>query len=137
MEFLPLPLDKTCILISSVLALYKPLEALYHAMDMWHKAKSLNKALPKEAQVKGQENLAIWIDPIVNHFWYCCQECKGDVEDLKVRFFSFFSFLTQKLSNYHWEWLDHKTTTSLESFDYEQQKLLHRYRSWFSYAYMV
>ena len=28
-----------------------------------------------------------WIDPIVNHFWYSCQTCNGDLEDLKNKWF--------------------------------------------------
>ncbi len=55
---------------------------------MWHKAKSLNKKLHIAAKVKGQEELQVWIDPIVNHFWFCCQECKGDLAELKVYFFA-------------------------------------------------
>lgn len=51
---------------------------------MWHKSKSLNKKLHKAAAVKGQEELNQWIDSIVNHFWFCCQECNGNVSELKV-----------------------------------------------------
>ena len=34
--------------------------------------------------MKGCEELKDWIDPIVNHFWYCCQVADGSVEELKV-----------------------------------------------------
>eukprot|EP00112_Aurelia_sp_Birch-Aquarium-sp1_P008140 Seg1893.7 transcript_id=Seg1893.7/GoldUCD/mRNA.D3Y31 product="hypothetical protein" protein_id=Seg1893.7/GoldUCD/D3Y31 len=70
-------------LVRDMKDLYKPLENLYHGMDMWHKAKLLNKKLHIAAKVKGQEELQVWIDPIVNHFWFCCQECKGDLAELK------------------------------------------------------
>ena len=69
----------------SILALYKPFENIYHGMDMWHKAKSLNKKLHKAAAVNGQEELHQWIDAMVNHFWFCCQECNGNVSELKVQ----------------------------------------------------
>eukprot|EP00112_Aurelia_sp_Birch-Aquarium-sp1_P013136 Seg2779.3 transcript_id=Seg2779.3/GoldUCD/mRNA.D3Y31 product="hypothetical protein" protein_id=Seg2779.3/GoldUCD/D3Y31 len=71
-------------LIRNMKALYKPFENIYHGMDMWHKSKSLNKKLHKAAAVKGQEELNQWIDSIVNHFWFCCQECNGNVSELKV-----------------------------------------------------
>ena len=31
----------------------------------------------KAAKVKGCGELEEWIDPIVNHFWYCCQVADG------------------------------------------------------------
>ena len=34
--------------------------------------------------MKGYEALKDWVDPIVNHFWYCCQDAEGSVEELKV-----------------------------------------------------
>ena len=34
--------------------------------------------------MRGYEELKEWIDPVVNHFWYCCQMAEGSVEDLKV-----------------------------------------------------
>ena len=36
--------------------------------------------------MKGCEELKDWVDPIINHFWYCCQVAEGSVEELKVRF---------------------------------------------------
>ena len=34
--------------------------------------------------MKGCEELKNWVDPVVNHFWYCCQVAEGSVEELKV-----------------------------------------------------
>ena len=65
---------------------HKSLENMFHAMDTWHKGKCLTKTLHKAAQVKGQDELRVWIDSIVNHFWYCSEQCKGDLELLKVDF---------------------------------------------------
>ncbi len=28
-----------------------------------------------------------WIDPIVNHFWFSCQSCDGDLSELKKMWF--------------------------------------------------
>ena len=36
--------------------------------------------------MKGCEELKDWVDPIINHFWHCCQVAEGSVEELKVRF---------------------------------------------------
>lgn len=34
--------------------------------------------------MKGCEAIKPWIEDIVNHFWFCCQSCNRDVEELKV-----------------------------------------------------
>ena len=34
--------------------------------------------------MRGCEELKDWVDPIVNHFWYCCQVADRSVEELKV-----------------------------------------------------
>ena len=34
--------------------------------------------------MKGCSEVKQWIDPIVNHFWYCCQIADGSLEELKV-----------------------------------------------------
>ena len=36
------------------------------------------------ARMKGCSEVKQWIDPIVNHFWYCCQIADGSFELLKV-----------------------------------------------------
>ena len=28
--------------------------------------------------------LSMWGDKVVKHFWYCCQNCNGNLETLKV-----------------------------------------------------
>lgn len=38
----------------------------------------------KAAKVKGCEKITEWSEPIRNHFWFVCQNCKGDLENLKV-----------------------------------------------------
>ena len=38
----------------------------------------------KAAKIKGCSDLKDWVDPIVNHFWFCCQTAKGSEERIKV-----------------------------------------------------
>jgi len=33
---------------------------------------------------RGMEKLSRWSGNIVNHFWYCCRTCDGNVNKLKV-----------------------------------------------------
>ena len=40
--------------------------------------------LIKAAKIKGCSDLKDWIDPIVNHFWFCCQTAEGSEERIKV-----------------------------------------------------
>ena len=34
--------------------------------------------------MKGCSDLKDWVDPIVNHFWFCCQTAEGSEERIKV-----------------------------------------------------
>ena len=40
--------------------------------------------LPKAAKKRGMEKIGLWADKMVNHFWFCCEKCDKNVEDLKV-----------------------------------------------------
>lgn len=60
---------------------------LLHSLDIWHKAKKLSKCIHQAARVKGCESLKEWIDDIVSHFWFCCQNCEGGVGELKEVWF--------------------------------------------------
>ena len=42
--------------------------------------------------MNGQDELGVWIDSIVNHFCYCYEQCKGDLELLKVDFCDILNF---------------------------------------------
>ena len=48
------------------------------------------------AQIKGCEDLNVRIDPILNHFWYCCQVANTDEETLKVSLKSFVQETSEK-----------------------------------------
>ena len=34
------------------------------------------------------EKIGLWADRVVTHFWYCCEKCDQNVEDLKVKVIS-------------------------------------------------
>ena len=58
--------------------------AVYHAFDVWHMAKSLQKKLT--ACVKKHPKVGSWTRMLVRHFWWSCRECKGNV-DLLIEMF--------------------------------------------------
>lgn len=70
-------------------------------MDTWHKAKLLKKVLAnvslsmlldryhhnvydQAGQLKGMSKIALCSQNIVNHFWYSCRTCNGNLTTLKV-----------------------------------------------------
>lgn len=57
---------------------------LFHSLDVWHKSKSIRKALAKVCKAKENEGLIEWIEPIINHFWCCIETCNGNIEMLKL-----------------------------------------------------
>ncbi|KAL9960634.1 hypothetical protein ACROYT_G034118 [Oculina patagonica] len=59
------------------------LAQLFHSLDIWHKSCKLTAKLTAAAKVKGCEDIAQWIEPIRNHFWYCAEQCDGDEETLR------------------------------------------------------
>ncbi|KAL5256457.1 hypothetical protein ACHWQZ_G011635 [Mnemiopsis leidyi] len=58
--------------------------AVYHAFDVWHMAKSLQKKLT--ACAKKHQKVGSWTQMLVRHFWWSCRECKGNV-DLLIEMF--------------------------------------------------
>lgn len=64
-------------------AAHPELENLHHSLDIWHKAKKLNKTLHKASQDKAAKEIKPWIEGVVNHFWHCCRIAEGDVQKLK------------------------------------------------------
>ena len=57
---------------------------LFHSLDVWHKSKSLRKAMAKICKKKETEDLKQWVEPIINHFWHCSQNCNLDLKKFKV-----------------------------------------------------
>lgn len=63
--------------------------AVFHSLEVWHKAKSIRKCLAKVGNLKNMGKIQTWSDHIINHFWYCASICKStattsDEEALKV-----------------------------------------------------
>ena len=56
---------------------------ILHQYDIWHRAKNLRKKLEKVAKKKAFKDLQPWLKSIINHFWWSCKSCDGDVEKLR------------------------------------------------------
>ena len=44
----------------------------------------LQSFITQAGKAKGMSKLSSWSSNIVNHFWYSCRTCNGDVKKLKV-----------------------------------------------------
>ena len=80
-----------------------------HGYDIWHVARSIKKKLVKLGKV--HEPIKLWTKSIVNHFWFCCQRCKGD-PDLLIQMFH--SFMLH-VSNHH-SWASARTLNKFRKF---------------------
>ena len=54
-----------------------------HQFDVWHRSKNLKKKLEKLAKKKAFVDIQPWIKSIINHFWWACCNCDGDVTKLE------------------------------------------------------
>ncbi|KAM8939385.1 uncharacterized protein RCH25_053012 [Pelodytes ibericus] len=61
---------------------------IIHRYDTWHFAKCLHKKLVTESSKKSCKALSRWVQPIVNHFWWSAQTCKGNPDLLREKFTS-------------------------------------------------
>ena len=74
-----------------ILALIKNCEKydeITHDIDIWHGAKNFMKKVISIAQIKGNEDLKLWLPAIRNHFWHCARECEGDELKFKALWWS-------------------------------------------------
>ena len=76
---------------------------LRHQFDVWHFAKNIKKQLTAASKKRCCSELGPWIKAIINHFWWCCATCKGDVDLLREKWVS----ILYHIKNVH-EWEDHK-----------------------------
>lgn len=81
--------------------LKKDYPEISHQFDIWHRGKNLRKKLEKVAKKKAFRDLQPWIKSIVNHFWWCCANCDGNVYLLK----DMWVHLLQHTQNIH-DWSD-------------------------------
>ena len=75
-------------------------QEIKHQFDVWHVTKSIKKKLVAAANKKENQDLMPWIKSIINHFWWCCASCKGDVIELKGKWSSLLFHIRNKHS---WE----------------------------------
>ena len=54
-----------------------------YQFDIWHVGKSIKTDLFWASKLKFCEELKPWIRAIMNHFWWSCRWCNGDVLKLK------------------------------------------------------
>ncbi|KAK3725325.1 hypothetical protein QZH41_016412 [Actinostola sp. cb2023] len=80
-------------------------QEILHSLDIWHKAKNMRKCITQVAKLRGNNKIGAWTDHIINHFWYCCENCGRSEEKLKTMWIS----LLHHICNEH-EWLDGKCT---------------------------
>ena len=79
--------------------LRKERKNITHQFDIWHVSKNLKKKLTKVAKKKCCAELHCWIKSIINHFWWCCATCNGDVTVLREKWLS----ILNHIKNVH-EW---------------------------------
>ena len=82
--------------------LWKNKKDIRRQFDVWHFAKNIKKHLLIAAKKKCCSELDPWIKAIMNHFWWCCATCKGDVKLLREKWTS----ILYHIKNVH-EWEDH------------------------------
>ena len=75
---------------------------ILHQFDVWHFAKNIKKKLLEAAKKKCCAELGPWIKAIINHFWWCCATCEGNVTLLREKWIS----ILYHVINVH-EWENH------------------------------
>ena len=59
-----------------------------HQVDVWHVSKNIKKKLAAVSKKKDTCDLQPWIKAIINHLWWCCASCEGNVLNLKEKWIS-------------------------------------------------
>lgn len=67
-----------------------------HQFDVWHIGRNIKKKLTKIVKKKSCIDLQPWIKSIINHFWWCCASCEGDLNDLKESWLSILYHITDR-----------------------------------------
>ena len=71
-----------------------------HQFDIWHVGKSIKKEIAKLGKKTDNQHLFECLKSIINHFWWCCASCNGDISELKEKWAS----ILHHASNVHsWE----------------------------------
>ena len=67
-----------------------------HQFDIWHVSKSIKTKLSDKAKKAGCRELKTWLKAILNHFWWSCASCKGNVVELKEKWLSILYHITNR-----------------------------------------
>ena len=73
---------------------------IIHQFDVWHVGKNIKKKLATVSKKKDCADLNPWIKAVINHLWWCCASCNGDVEELKEKWVSILYHIRNK---HRWE----------------------------------
>ena len=67
---------------------------IIHQFDIWHVGENIKKKDVAEAKNSKCQDLNFWIKSIINHFWWCCTSCKGDSVELREKWLSLLSHIS-------------------------------------------
>ncbi|XP_057308001.1 uncharacterized protein LOC130645895 [Hydractinia symbiolongicarpus] len=56
-----------------------------HHFDVWHMGKNIKRKLVKCAKKTTAKDLLPWVKAVINHFWWCCASCNGNVVELREK----------------------------------------------------
>ena len=73
---------------------------ILHQFDVWHVGKNIKKKLASVSKKKDCAELSAWIRAVINHLWWCCASCNGDVKELKEKWVSIMYHIRNK---HRWE----------------------------------
>ncbi|KAM4642780.1 uncharacterized protein O3C94_017066 [Discoglossus pictus] len=90
---------------------------LSHQYNAWHYGKGLRKKILAASRKQGCQDIAKWIPAIINHLWYSCKACGGNVDELRERWRSF----VYHIKNKH-EWEDGKLFNACTHKSYTQEE---------------
>jgi hypothetical protein len=74
-----------------------------HQFDVYHVEKGIRKKLMNKAKERGGYGLFAWVKAVINHLWYCCQNCNEDPALLKEKWMSIIYHVT---NTHEWEYFD-------------------------------
>ena len=97
-----------------------------HQFDVWHVGKNIKKKLLKLAKKITCSDLKPWIKAVINHFWWSCSSCNGNVKELKEKWISILCHVTNKHrweGNTYFKRCQHKRITKREKREKKWLKL--------------
>ena len=104
--------------------LRKKQKDIRHQFDVWHFAKNIKKHILKAAKEKCCSELGPWIKAIINHFWWCCATCRGDLKLLREKWIS----ILYHIKNVR-KWEDHSLFKECAHRKYKLQEM--KSKAWF------